>query len=328
MSYVHERIDVHAHAAPSAISGFHDARFPALVVEGTHASLYRDGRAVRTLPPPAVSLEARLDALDTADLHHQVVSPIPPLICEIGEEQLDVEWSRLVNTSIAEWIAPAPERLSGMGIVPLTHPGSAVRGLAEARDLGLVGVQIDARAGSRELDDPDLLEFFQAAGELGMLVFVHPVALGATSNWSPRIDLLELNFGIGITSDTAIAAARLVFNGTVAASPGLTLCLAHGGGTFPWVLSRIAHLWDETHDTTAAELARPVYVDSVVFREENIRYLVERLGADRVLFGTDHPMPGSDSLRGETLRALPDHERVLIQSGNARRLLQGIVSTR
>lgn len=324
MTHDHGRIDVHAHAAPPALSGFHDARFPALVIDGSDARLYRGGRAVRVLPPPAVSVDARLEALDAADLRHQVVSPIPPLICDVGDEALDVEWARLVNREIAAWVAPAPDRLSALGIVPLTHPGAAIEVLAEAQQLGMVGVQIDARAGERELDDPDLLEFFQAASELGMLVFVHPVALGAQSNWTPRIDQLELNFGIGLTSDTAIAAARLVFGGTLAASPGLAVCLAHGGGTFPWVLSRIAHLWDETHDATAAELARPVFVDSVVFRDENIRYLVDRLGADRVLFGTDHPMPGCDSLTGGTLAGLDADERALIESGNALGLLPAL----
>ena len=319
-----ERVDVHAHfvftPAPFA-ERFGDDRWPSVAFDGDHALLSRGGRVVRRLPPAGWSLTARIDALDAAALDRQVLSPVPPLICDWAGPELAAEWARHANRELANAVAAHPSRFTAMGTVPLNHPGVAVAVLEEAKQLGLVGVEIGTTAGGRELDHPDLLEFFQAAGELGMVVFIHPLVLGAHSDWTPRIDTLELTFGLGMTTDTAIAAARLVFGGTVSSSPGLSLCLAHGGGSFAWVLARIAHLWDRTHDTTAAELARPVYVDSVVFDQRNLRFLVDQLGADRVLFGTDHPLPGGDSLRGDTIAGLSADEYKLVAGGNFRDIL-------
>jgi len=56
-------------------------------------------------------------------------------------------------------------------------------------------------------------------------------------------------------------------------------------------------------------------------RELDRPELLEFFQADHVLFGTDHPMPGCGSLRGEVLNALSSDERGLIESGNLDRLL-------
>ena len=98
--------------------------------------------------------------------------------------------------------------------------------------------------------------------------------------------------------------------------------LAHGGGSFAWLLSRVAHLWDATHETPAHDLARDVYVDSVVFDHRNAAYLHDRLGPDRILFGTDHPMAGADALDGSTLERLPVASRRLIERENAVQLVR------
>jgi aminocarboxymuconate-semialdehyde decarboxylase len=319
-----ERIDIHAHIAvdpPPFAERYGDPRWPSLRIDGAVGQLSREGNVVRTLSATAWSLEARLEDLDEAKLDCQVVSPVPPMICETGAADLDTEWARHLNRGIAAAIAQCPTRFAGMGTVPLGHPQQAVEVLQEAKSIGLVGVEIGTRAGDRELDHPDLIEFFQAAGELGMLVLVHPIAFGHNSAWTPRVQTAEINYGLGITSDTAVAASRLVFGGTMKASPGLSVCLSHGGGTFAWAFPRIAHMWDARHDVTAAELVRNIYVDTVVFDAPNIRYLVDRLGADHVLFGTDHPMPGCDSLRGAALDQLGPAERQLIERDNICSLL-------
>jgi aminocarboxymuconate-semialdehyde decarboxylase len=319
-----QRIDVHAHFAvplPLFADRHSAAGWPSLDFEKTSARLLRNGKAVRDLPPAAWSLDARVEELDRARLDHQLLSPIPPLMFESGQADLDTEWARHINTGLAHAAAKHPTRFSAIGIVPLSHPADAIQVMSEAKDQGLLGIQIGATAGERELDHSDLREFFQAAGELEMVIFVHPLALGPQAGWTARIDSLEITFGLGMTTDTAIAASRLVFGGTLLASPGLSVCLAHGGGSFAWLLTRIAHLWDSTHDLTADQMSQGVFVDSVVFDPRNLRYLVDRLGADRVLFGTDHPMAGSDSLTGTTLAELSAQDRQLVERDNARLLL-------
>lgn len=319
-----ERVDVHAHVAvptPGFAERFGDERWPTLEVTGQQALLHRNGVVSRTLPAAAWSVEHRLEELSAAGIDRQVLSPVPPLICDWADTSASAEWARYINHGVAEIVAQHPEHFSGMGTVPLNHPDQAVAVLREFNDLGLVGVEIGTTAGGRELDDPDLREFFQAAGELNILVFVHPIVVDSQTGWNERIKSTEMTFGLGMTTDTAIAASRLAFGATMKSSPGLSVLLAHGGGSFAWILPRIAHLWNRTHETTAAELSKDLYVDSVVFEPANIQYLVDRLGADRILFGTDYPMPGSDSLTGNNLVSLPQTQRDMIERTNIRRFL-------
>ncbi|HEY1972690.1 MAG TPA: amidohydrolase family protein, partial [Pseudonocardia sp.] len=75
------------------------------------------------------------------------------------------------------------------------------------------------------------------------------------------------------------------------------------------------------HDRPAAELIANMYVDSVVYRPANVRYLCDSLGADRVVFGTDYPLPAQDDMRGGVLERLDAKEAELVWAGNARVLL-------
>ena len=318
------RVDFHTHVVPPLpghAQRLGDPRWPSFVVEGTQGRLIRDGRTVRTVPPSAWSAAARIEDMDRFGIDEQVLSPLPPVICDWADPDPAEEWCRRVNEGIAGLVGERPRRFHGLGTVPLQHPDRAVRVLEEARALGLRGVEVGTDAGPREFDDPALREFFAAAEELAMVVFVHPLILGAVTEWTPRICGPEVTFGLGMGTDTAIAAARLVFGGVTRACPDLRICLAHGGGTFVWALPRIARLWDGGHDRTAAELAANVHVDSVLYHPANLAFVCEALGADRVVFGTDYPLPAQDDLGGAVLDGLPPADRDQVLGGTAHALL-------
>jgi aminocarboxymuconate-semialdehyde decarboxylase len=205
--------------------------------------------------------------------------------------------------------------------VPLQHPDLAVTSLENAHRLGLSGIEIGTDAGGRELDDPALRPFFAAAERLGMILFVHPLILGAQTRWTDRITGAEVTFGLGMTTDTAIAAARLVFGGVTGQYPGLRICLSHGGGTFFWAFPRIAYLWDKRAERKASELIGNVYADSVLYQPENVAHLCRRIGADHVVFGTDYPLPAQDDLAGGALRDLRPEDVEFVGGGTAARLL-------
>jgi aminocarboxymuconate-semialdehyde decarboxylase len=318
------RIDFHTHIVPPLPdfgARFGDHRWPAFEVDGSVGRLSRGGRVVRTVPPSSWSPASRIEDMQAAGIDRQVLSPLPPIICDWAEGDRATEWCNQLNDGIAGIVAAHPDRFHGLGTVPLQHPDRAVDVLVRARDAGLVGVEVGTTGGALEFDDPKLVEFFAAADQLGMIVYVHPLILGTEAGWTPRITGAEVTFGLGMGSDTAIAAAKLAFGGVTQACPGLRVCLAHGGGTFGWALPRIAHLWDDSHDRPAAELIANMYVDSVVYRPANVRYLCDSLGADRVVFGTDYPLPAQDDMRGGVLERLDAKEAELVWAGNARVLL-------
>lgn len=318
------RIDFHAHVVvdlPDFADRFGDPRWPTFESVDGVGRLTRDGQVVRSVARSAWSTQDRLEDMDAAGLQRQVLSPIPPVVCDWGEAGPATEWADRLNEAVAEVVRDRPTRFSGLGTVPLHHPDHAVGVLQRAHDAGLSGVEIGTTAGDRELDHPDLSEFFATAERLGMIVFVHPLILQSGVGFSQRITGLAARFGLEMATDTAIAASRLVFGGVTGDCPDLRICLAHGGGTFYWALSRIAHLWDRDAEHSSAELTRNVFVDSVVYDPANLRYLCERIGADRILFGTDYPLPAQDDLAGAILTGLAQADADKIACSNAAALL-------
>lgn len=318
------RIDFHAHVVvdlPDFADRFSDARWPTFGHVDGVGRLVRDGEVVRSVATSAWSIIDRLDDMDAAGLDRQVLSPIPPLICDWGDVGPATEWADRLNAGVAAVVREKPDRLSGLGTVPLHHPGEAVGVLERAHQAGLSGVEIGTTAGDRELDHPDLREFFHAAADLGMVIFIHPLILQAGGQQSDRITGLAARFGLGMGTDTAIAAARLVFGGVTQDRPDLKICLAHGGGTFYWALSRIAHLWDQSDEPSSAALTRNVFVDSVVYDPANLRYLCDRVGAERILFGTDYPLPAQADLGGSILTGVSESDAAKIGGTNAANLL-------
>lgn len=321
------RIDVHTHYVPPLpdfADRYGDPRWPSFRVDGNVGQLTRDAVVVRSVPPSSWNLAARLEEMDRSGTDVHVLSPLPPVICDWAGPEAAVAWCDSLNEGIAAAVAAHPARFRGLGTVPVQHPELAIEVLRRAASLDLAGVEIGTTAGARELDHPELREFFAAAAELGMLVYVHPLILGAKAGWTDRIDGLAPAFGLGMTTDTALAAAKLFFGGVAARFPRLRVCLSHGGGTFAWALPRIAKAWDSPDgqpEYSAAQLTANLYVDTVVYRPESVLYLTQILGAQRVLFGTDYPLPAADDLSGATLAGLSMAERELVEGRNAAGLL-------
>ena len=318
------RTDVHTHFVPPLPDfgkRYGDSRWPAFHAEGAAGRLVRDGAVVRAVSAASWDAAARIEEMDRSGVDRHVLSPLPPIICDWADPDAGAQWCAQVNDGIAATVATFPDRFSGLGTVPLQHPDAAVATLERAHGSGLAGVEIGTTGGGRELDHPDVREFFAAAAELGMLVFVHPLILGSDAGWTDRITGFPATFGLGMTTDTAVAASKLVFGGVVQECPELRICLAHGGGTFAWALPRIARAWDSQADRPARELVRNVFVDSVVYSSANVRYLCDTIGADHVLFGTDFPLPAQDDLTGATLADLDPDERRLVEHANVAGLL-------
>jgi aminocarboxymuconate-semialdehyde decarboxylase len=270
----------------------------------------------------------RLAAMDRARVDVQVVSPMP-LYHYWAEPALAERVTRLTNEGVAALIAAHPQRLAGLGTVPLQHPGLAVTELTRAVDeLGLRGVQIGTRAGDRELDDPALADFWARAEELSALVVIHP--WGCTLG--ERLADYYLANTVGNPVETTVAASRMIFSGLLDRHPTLDVCLVHGGGYLPTYLGRSDHAWQARPDAhTCAQLPssylRRLWIDSLVYSPAGLRSLVEAAGADRVLLGSDYPfdMGVTDPVDRLESAGLDAATVAAIAGGNAARL--GLAST-
>ncbi|MPQ99112.1 amidohydrolase family protein [Modestobacter sp. I12A-02628] len=298
-------VDVHAHAiigdVEAVVAGQPglDAAKALDARRNGGASLAVSGRMVGERIPLLTQVDARLAAMDAQGVDVQVVSPSPSHYHYWAEPDLARVVCTTANRSIAALVAEEPERFVGLGLVPLQHPDLCVELLEDAvLGCGLAGVEISSHApgggaaGDRtvELSDERLEPFWARAAELGAVVFLHP--FGCTLD--ERLDRWYLSNTVGQPVENAVALSHLVFAGVLDRHPGLRLVAAHGGGYLPTFLGRSDHAWTvrpEARD--CAELPssylRRLWFDSLVHTPEALRALVEAVGADRVLLGSDFP---------------------------------------
>lgn len=319
------RIDFHTHAAPTGLPDFAtalgDPRWPVFHASDGAGRLWINGAEVRTVPEQAWCAARRVEYMDSVGVDLHVMSPLPPLLVDWAAAAPAAEFCAHVNDGIAAMIAAAPTRLAGLAIVPLQDERRALTELERVHAAGFRGVQIGTRAGDVELDHPSARGFFTRCAELGMTVFVHPLILGDSTPWTTRISGFPLTFGLGMTTDTAIAAGALILGGVTAELPDLKVCLAHGGGTFAWSLPRLEKACEMTGSDPIVDGMRNVYVDTVVYDRANLGYLLAKLGPERVLGGSDYPLPAADTSTEGSLAQLHPEVAAAVAGGNAARLL-------
>jgi aminocarboxymuconate-semialdehyde decarboxylase len=292
-------VDVHAHlllpALQQAVAGRDPDGFAAAqALEARRngpESLAASGRMIQERIPLLTSLEARLAEMDRQGVDVQVVSPSPSHYYPWAGEELAAWAAREANRAIAEHVAGAPDRLRGLGLVPLQHPHLVVDALEDAvLGHGLAGVELSSFAGDVELSDERLEPFWARAVELDAVVFLHPFGCSLDE----RLDRYYLSNTVGQPVENAVALSHVIFSGVLDRHPDLTLVAAHGGGYLPSFLGRSDHAWHvrpEAHGCRElpSSYLRRLRFDSLVHTPGALRALVEAAGADRVLLGTDYP---------------------------------------
>jgi aminocarboxymuconate-semialdehyde decarboxylase len=327
-----KRIDIHTHFIPKQFpemaKKYGGEGWPMLLHRGLcQADIYHAGKHYRQIDDRSWDPERRLKDMDAEGIAIQVLSPIPVTFAYRFSAQAVLELAQLQNDEIANVTSVAPERFIGLGTVPLQAPELAA---AEVRRvvtrLGLAGVEIGTQIEGKNLDDPALEPFWRSCVEVGAAVFVHPAAVLAPE----RTSKYRMVFSMGYTSETGIAAASVVMSGLLDRHPKLRLCFAHGGGTFPWLLPRLDQTWrvfEDVRTVTAkkpSETAKLLNYDTLIFDPMNMRLLIDRLGTDCLIMGSDYPFPLREMPPGKVIDALEgiSHEqRAAMLSRNALRFL-------
>jgi aminocarboxymuconate-semialdehyde decarboxylase len=321
-------VDVHAHVVPRRLlEDLHRGAltFPGVEVlahEATFRVAFNGGAPTRPIAPGLLDPDRRTAWMDTNRIGLQVVGGWLDLFGYDLPAAVGVDWAEALTAAIVEHAA-SHERLVALGTVPLQDPPRAGQALRAQRAAGLAGVMIATRAGGRELSDEELTPFWEAADETGAVIFLHPGFAGATERYR---DFGLVN-GLARLEDTTVTMARLLYAGVPARFPGAKVVVAHAGAALPFVLGRLVrnHLLDPAGTHDPLESFTQLYFDSVVFDADALAFLVAKVGAERVLLGSDYPFPIGDLTPREILSdaKLSDPQRLLVESGNARRLLAG-----
>jgi aminocarboxymuconate-semialdehyde decarboxylase len=320
-------IDCHAHLVPPALLDAIRAekdKFPSvrLIEEGGSLGFaFAGNKPTRPVSKPLTDIAARLQWLDTNKIERQVVGGWLDMFgYEIPAEEGD-RWSRLINTHLAKAGKDQP-RFIPLATVPLQDGARAAAVLKDAHAQGFKGAMIGTQPKGKGgvLDDPSLLPFWQAANDLGSIIFIHPVF----ESGDDRVHDYGMANAVGRITDTLIAVSRLIYAGHVTRFSNARIVIGIGGAALPYVVGRLRRNYsldkDKLGDPDAALAA--MYYDTIVQDTRALRYLADVVGADRIMMGSDMPFPIGDlaPLKIVAETTFSDAERASINGGLAAKL--------
>jgi predicted TIM-barrel fold metal-dependent hydrolase len=319
-------IDVQTHWLPSAFVEALEGRSEMpRIVDGPHGRLVEYGEgAAYPLVPEMTDLERKLEHMDAGGVGVSVLSiNIPGL--DMFDSADVASLARDVNDQLADAVAAYPDRFEAFAALPMPAPDAVPEELERALANGLRGAMIYSNVAGRSLDEPEFRQVFEAAARLDAPVLLHPTYPLSAST----LDAHALIPVLGFLFDTTTATMRLILDGLFDRHPDLKLILGHLGSVIPYLVGRIDYESSRIPgglgalEVSPAEHIRRLHVDTVSAWPPAMAMAIEYLGADRVLYATDHPFWDPARTR-DALAAveLSDVDREAIESGNARRLLR------
>jgi aminocarboxymuconate-semialdehyde decarboxylase len=292
-------IDIHAHLVPGGLWRAADAGrewygFRHEPGEGLGTVVGNGKRTQFNSPKVRFTGEERLKDMDAQGVDVQVVSIHTPFFGYHLDPAQGRALAREVNDEIAALARQWPARFAGLATLPVQDVKAAIEELERAVTvLGLKGAELDTIVNGDNWDEPRFLPLFKAAEALGAVLFFHPQP--QHNFMMQRAGRYGLFNSLGVIVEDAIAVAVLILGGILDACPDLKACIAHGGGPACYAMGRLDRAWQGRPETRGGLPAAPstyqrrLYYDSVVGNEAAMRFLLDQVGADRVVLGSDWP---------------------------------------
>jgi aminocarboxymuconate-semialdehyde decarboxylase len=320
-------IDIHAHGLPEeTLSALTDgaARFQGVCLENTDKGptlAFAGGKPTRPVMGGLRNAGPRQAFIESNGIDRQLVGGWLDSFGYELEPEEGADWSRFLNESHSA-VCAAAGNLAALATVPMQSGKHAAAVLREAVAAGMPGAMIGTQPlGTHgNLDAPHLDDFWAAAAELGVPIIVHPMF----GSGDARLDDFQMMNAVGRVTDLTIALSRLLCSGHLTRFDGLKLVASTGGGALPYSLGRLMRnhaAFPKLVVDPVAEFSR-LYFDSIVFETHTLRFLVDKVGAERVMLGSDYPFPIGDPAPRAVIEnaGFDAHDRELMLGGVARNL--------
>lgn len=306
--------DIHAHYVPPQLLNAIAARGRdigvTLEASAGHAPAlhFKYGFKTRPLFPKLIEPVALRHAwLDEQGIDVQIVGTWPDIFGYGLAADDCAAWHRMLNDTLAEWGSENSDRFAWIGSVPLVDAKAAAAELTRAAALGACGIIISSNVENINIGELPLDPFWREAEALDIPILIHPVMVGAV----PRAAKFGLTQVAQYTFDTTLGVGSLVMSGVLDRFPSLKLVISHGGGTFPYLAGRFdimhrrmdrAAQGDVAAKLPSAYAGQMIY-DSIVHAPKALRFLIDMVGLDNVVLGTDYSFPPADMEPLALLRA-------------------------
>jgi predicted TIM-barrel fold metal-dependent hydrolase len=257
--------------------------------------------------------------MDGTGIDYALLSTNMPGPCSLPGE-LGVPAARALNDSLIGTMNDNPARFGVLAGLPWNIPRAAVEEMQRARELGACGVVLYSHIGGKPVDDAFFELVYDSAEELNMPLVLHPTV----PTWGESVKDHSMITMMALQVDTSFALLRLVLGGILERHPDLKVVMPHAGGVLPYMMGRIEHQTEvmgrgrEHISRSVASYLEQVFFDVVSPSKQALDFVYRFHGAERLLFGTDHPwvdprvfMELVDSME------IPEEEKARILGKNA-----------
>jgi aminocarboxymuconate-semialdehyde decarboxylase len=270
---------------------------------------------------------ARIEYMDRMGVDVQGLATFVSEYFYWAPAKVGTEVSKMQNDKMLQCAADFADRYVVCGAtVPMQDMDHALAEMERVVANGAKGLQIGGTINGHNLDEARFRPFWEAVADTGLPVILHPNGYPE----SQRFDDYFLVNCIGNPLETHTAATRMIFSGLFEELPGINLVLLHGGGFLPFYASRADHVWEVRPETreripnkTFSAYLKRLWFDTMVFQPLYLKHLIEVVGSDRVMLGTDYPfdMAETDPVGLiDATEGLSDDERAAIKGGTAEKL--------
>ena len=327
-------VDIHTHILPKNIPSFAKQFGYGGFIKLDHnckgcARMLKDDVFFREVQENCWDPEVRLNESKQFGVDIQVLSTVPVMFSYWAKSEDALVVSKFLNDHLAEIVERYPKKFEGLGTLPMQDPDLAILELQRCRKIGLKGVQIGSHVNEWNLDAPELFPIFQECERLNMAVFIHPWdMMGANTMskyWLPWL--------VGMPAESSRAICSMIFGGVFERLPLLRVAVAHGGGSFTSTIGRIEHRFNVRPDLCAIDnqfspssYLGKFWIDSLVHDQNMLNHIINMVGDDKVLMGSDYPFPLGELTPGELIKSMDwsvnKKEKVL--GSNALNWLNGV----
>ena len=326
---MNEAIDIHTHIVPENFPTYagkgKDVPWPSMApAHACHRHVMISGKLYRTVADGSWSVPRRIEEMGAMGVTRQAISPMPELLSywlPLDDAKVMI---RFLNDEIARMIAAAPERLIGLGCVPLQDIDSALNELTYAvKTLKFSGVEIASHVNGISIGDARFEPFFAEAERLGAAIFVHALRPAGQD----RIVGAYAEQAVCFPGDVALACASMITGGIASRHPKLRIAFSHGGGALAMLLPRLVHAWKrvpkarESLPESPEVTAKRFYYDELVFAPRAIDFVIDTFGKTQICVGTDYPFAMGDFSPLQSIAHLDQSTRTAITAENAKRFL-------
>jgi aminocarboxymuconate-semialdehyde decarboxylase len=324
-------IDIHNHffprSWPDLAARFGTSNWPWIKhTEPGNADIMVGDKFFRHIDSACWDPAVRLREMDRDGVDLQVISATPVLFAYERPVQHALDCAQIFNDAALELCSNGKGRLKSLCQVPLQGIDASCEELSRCMRAGHLGVQIGNHVGNKNLDDAGIVTFLKHCADESAAVLVHPWDMFG----SERMPRYMMPWTVGMPAETQLSVVSMILSGAFDRLPNtLRICFAHGGGSFAFLLGRLENAWHR-HPVAHGECEHPpsyyvnrFYADSAVFDQRALKFLVETMGTDRVMLGSDYPFPLGEERVGSLIResSLPHDSKNKLLGGNAAKFL-------